>query len=1027
MNRIDKELQRIARMDANEAQLTAFCRWHILNLKAAARDYKAQERILEALLRAEHDLRPPSVLLTITSKAIARQGVHLRRTADFAIILDNLGNVLSDLHRFDEALESHEEALKIKRQALPANHPDIADSLNNLGNVLSNLHRFDEALESHEEAFTIRRQALPANHQYTAGSLNNLGNVLSDLHRFDEAMERHEEAFTIRLQSLPANHPDIAGSLNNLGIVLSDLHRFDEAMERHEEALTINRQALPANHPGIANSLNNLGIVLSHLRRFEEAMDRYEEALTINRQALPANHPGIANSLNNIGNLLQELGFLEKAMERHEEALTLRRQVLPANHPDIAVSLYNIGNLLQELGFLEKAIERHEEALTLRCQVLPANHLDIADSLYNIGNTYQALAQPEKALSLYKQSLDIFRTVLFEDHHRIAVTLHVLARAYRALGYLKPGIRRAAEALGMLLRNEQFPLSSKQVWGKKHSVREIESVAGTLVLLLDLLTQLEDQLVADEVVTALLTYKGNADIEQGLASILQATALEGSGLRILLDQRQQLQSEMARLQYSTDNQDLARVADVSQQLQRIERQLETHTEGRRLAEELQLRMITADRIQSALQPNEALLNLFVLQGGIYAQVLHTDGRHHLHKYATENLETHVAGLRKILHSEKLMLDDMIVLEPLQELYTTLISPIAEVLGLNTGLERLVISGDSFLYSLPWDLLCTPDTSTPDPLLAHLKVRLIPTPRDLVRLHHLQSLHTPTSGSAVMFGVQSFELNDQAQLDSDLEASATEIDAESRGQLPLLEADVPYITTTDPGVSFATRSAVLTEGGNANLPMYANLQGTRKEIEQLSTLLAKHGREVVAHFSPEASEHTLLNIGIAPWVLHFSTHSDVWEAQQTQTLYHQTQRADPRYDPTHPFSRAVVLLDGYTRRNFKGVLRAWELGSLDLQGTELVTFSSCNSGLGDMTAGRGVVGLSQAAFLAGAQRTITTLWPVLDRTTPDWMENVYQGRLEGFSWQDAMQKEKQRMLKYEYPLQAWGPFVLNGLA
>ncbi|MBB5365764.1 CHAT domain-containing tetratricopeptide repeat protein [Deinococcus humi] len=921
MSRIDKELQRISRLPVDR-QVGAYRNLHTLSLKSETGNYPGHERILEALLRAEHALKGSNEPLTVFAVALELQGRHLRRGVVFAGFLNNLATVLAELRRFDEALEMRGETLATRRAALPHRDPLIADSLMNMALVLSDLRRFDEALLGHQEALAIKREGLPA------------------------------------------GHPDIAISLNNLGTALYELRRFDEALEKHEEALMIQRAALPDGDPRIANILNNLGNALYELSRFDEALEKHEEALKIRRQSLLAGDRLTAASLNNLANVLQKLNRLDEALEKHEEALVIRRAALPAGHPLFALSFHNLGNVLTDLRRYDDAVQS------------------------------------------YRHALKIWRGALPKHHPQTAQTLHRVARVLGELGQPEQGLPHATEALNILLYNEQFPQISKTLWGD--AAEFDESVPDTLALLLELATHPEVPELPGDVITALLTYKGNADIEQGLTSILHANATGPFCVR--LDELQALQAEMARLQYSADAQDLLRVQEVTRQLQQLEQQIHTDPEGARLAEELQLRMITPPAVQSALHDDEALLNLFVSGDAVYAQVLHQDGRHHLHRYAASDLEEQVAHLRLVLGDPGLLLHEAALLQPLQGLYAALITPIAGLLGLEGDLKQLVISGDGFLYGLPWDLLCAPDASGARPLLAQVSTRLVPTPRDLLRLHRLASVPGSDMNPAVLLGVQSFE----EDVDSDQEAP------ENGAVNP------PPELRSAPG-RFATRSAVVMTGGTAELPRYGNLNGTAQEIGTLSSLLTARGRAVSSHLSPDASEQTLLNIGVAPWVLHFSTHSDVWDAEQTRPLYQRAERLDPRYDPAHPFSRAVVLLDGYTRRNFQGVLRAWELGSLNLRGTELVTFSSCNSGLGDMTAGRGVAGLSQAAFLAGAQRTITTLWPVLDATTPQWMGNVYTARLDGASWQDAVREEKLRMLAEEQPVSAWAPFVLNGLA
>src|SRR5205085_2600982 len=67
---------------------------------------------------------------------------------DFAQALSNRGNVLFELKRYEEALDSYDRALAIR--------PDFAQALSNRGNVLFELKRYEEALDSYDRALAIR-------------------------------------------------------------------------------------------------------------------------------------------------------------------------------------------------------------------------------------------------------------------------------------------------------------------------------------------------------------------------------------------------------------------------------------------------------------------------------------------------------------------------------------------------------------------------------------------------------------------------------------------------------------------------------------------------------------------------------------------------------------------------------------------------------------------------------------------------------------------------------------------------------
>jgi len=94
----------------------------------------------------------------------------------------------------------------------------------------------------------------------------------------------------------------------------------------------------------------------------------------------------------------------------------------------------------------------------------------------------------------------------------------------------------------------------------------------------------------------------------------------------------------------------------------------------------------------------------------------------------------------------------------------------------------------------------------------------------------------------------------------------------------------------------------------------------------------------------------------------------------------------------------------------GILTAAEIGVLDLRGTEWAVLSACDTGVGTIQAGEGMLGLRRAFQVAGAQAVITSLWPVEDEATREWMEQLYEARLaEGCSTAAAMRQAGRRVL------------------
>lgn len=110
------------------------------------------------------------------------------------------------------------------------------------------------------------------------------------------------------------------------------------------------------------------------------------------------------------------------------------------------------------------------------------------------------------------------------------------------------------------------------------------------------------------------------------------------------------------------------------------------------------------------------------------------------------------------------------------------------------------------------------------------------------------------------------------------------------------------------------------------------------------------------------------------------------------------------------------------------LEVFELFNMKLK-ADLMVLSACETGVGEMKQGEGIISLAWGASYAGAKSVLTSLWQVNDLSTSKIIQDFYARLVQGTDKDEALRQAKISYLESGDHLTAhpfyWGGFILIG--
>lgn len=212
-----------------------------------------------------------------------------------------------------------------------------------------------------------------------------------------------------------------------------------------------------------------------------------------------------------------------------------------------------------------------------------------------------------------------------------------------------------------------------------------------------------------------------------------------------------------------------------------------------------------------------------------------------------------------------------------------------------------------------------------------------------------------------------------------------------------------------------------------------LPGTKVEVNTIETLLNSGKLETMKYMLGDASEEKIKTIQ-SPKLLHIATHGFFLDEIPSDRDGRGVTGISGSRLAENPLLRSGLLFAGAGKtiseghsnsKNEDGILTAYEAMNLNLNQTELVVLSACETGLGKIQTGEGVYGLQRAFRAAGAQSVLMSLWKVDDQATQQLMTGFYsQWMKQGEKLNSFRAAQLKLREQFPHPYY-WGAFVMIG--
>lgn len=913
-----------------------------------------------------------------------------------------------------KTIEVLENANSILLQKRIEKNVDRANLLHFMGDYYLNLNNHQKAIDCNREALDIQIKLLGKEAAATLSSRLLRGIIWERLEKHEwiledllNVIEVFDNAKLPISEDYAVMHWLIGRCYYSLRDAWQSILYFQKAAHIFEGLNMVDKNWRPLIY-------NALGLSYAQAKEPEQALDYYFKALELFLEIVGKNHPQTSMVYTNIaleyyGNNkpYEAVPYFQKSIEALENLKQSNRDILSRTY-------VLFGGNYGKIGEFEKAEYYLQKGLNMAVETFGATHASVAHAYYVTASMYEAQKDYLAALHSYQKglmaSLDYFSNTniyhnpnLYDIPAESSICILLLNQKARALlQYFQQDVTQKNRLQAALATIDL----GMQVVEKFNYYTDSSKMSAYIYFAMVYETSVKIRYAAWRNSYGQQALEEAFETAEKAKAFLLRRAMQGEMAKakspipdVLQKKEGNYKRKLTELDKTLQNQkSINEEADSKEaKIQHLQVELfEYHQKYNQLMEDLkrdypdyfqlkyQNQVVKVAEIQELLAPNELMVHyslyedsLFVMAVGKTKVVFEQIDR-------PKDLEQNIEAFEKTMYlSDK---EEYIRLAAL--LYQVLLSDIESELK---GKDKLIIVSDGALQRLPFDALIRP----------------------------LKENMEASNFSELPYLIKDFDIQYHYSATLLFHAHQKKIHLSQKAKGDFLGlAPIKFGKTTNSSGYILKSSTkgeqkreLILKSGNSKQTALMDLEATETEVKTVYKLFEQEEKEAMALFYEMASKENLLQYIEDYQHILLSTHgfSDAKHAALSGlNLFVESQT------------------DGKATPQEEGKLYVSDIMNLQLS-AELVVLSSCESGVGKLQNGEGMMSLHRAFLYAGASNIVYSLFKVPQDSTNELIQTLYRCILSGERYSSALRKAKLKLIENQAmePVD-WAGFALIGV-